>query len=97
MMSAMITRTEIEKLAALSRLKLSEEELSRMESDMGSILAYVDKLKAAIGSEAGPVMSANKNVLREDKDPHEGGIYTKRLVEAAPKHQGEYVEVKKIL
>src|SRR5512138_2445895 len=97
----MITREEVAKLAALSRLRLSEEETDGMQHDMASILAYVDKLKTAKNAEHGPVMSVNKNVMREDKDAHDGGIYTEKLIRLAPKHEknrdGEFVKVKKIL
>ncbi len=97
----MISRDEIIKLANLSRLKLSEEEIARMQGEMTNILAYVDKLKSAPGISGGPVMSTNKNVLREDANPHEGGIFTERLVGLAPKKEktseGWYVKVKKIL
>jgi aspartyl/glutamyl-tRNA(Asn/Gln) amidotransferase C subunit len=97
----MITREEIIKLATLSRLKLSDEEIVHMQKDMGAILAYVDKLKEAKGIDHGPVMSVNKNVLREDANPHEGGIFTDRLIKAAPRHaetaDGKYLKVKKIL
>ncbi len=97
----MITREEVVKLANLSRLKLSEEEIAKMQSDMTAILAYVDKLKEAKGVDHGPVMSANRNVLREDIDPHEGGIYTDKLIALAPKREankdGKYVKVKKVL
>ena len=75
-----ITREEIIKLANLSRLKLSDEEIAHMQRDMGSILAYVDKLKEAKIAENDPLMSVNKNVLREDTNAHTGGIYTKKLI-----------------
>jgi len=68
-----------------------------MQKDMGSILAYVDKLKSAQGTESGPVMSVNKNVLREDINPHAGGVYTKKLIDLAPKKEGTLFKVKKIL
>jgi len=93
----MISRVEIEKLASLSRLKLSDEEIVRMQGDMTSILAYVDKLKTVTGKDTGPVMSVNKNVLREDADSHESGLYTEKLIKAAPKSDDDYVKVKKIL
>lgn len=97
----MITREEIVKLANLSRLKLSEEEIGKMQGDMTAILAYVDKLKSAKGVGDAPVMSANKNVLRDDANAHEGGIYTDKLISLAPKREenkdGKYVKVKKIL
>jgi aspartyl-tRNA(Asn)/glutamyl-tRNA(Gln) amidotransferase subunit C len=93
----MISREEILKLANLSRLKLSEDEVIKMQTEMTAILAYVDKLKEVAGKETGPVMSTNKNVLREDVNPHEGDLYTDKLIKAAPKHQGRHVQVKKIL
>lgn len=97
----MISRAEIEKLADLSRLKLSDEEITKMQSEMSAILAYVDKLKKATGGEfAGgtvPVMPANKNVMREDIDPHESGVYTDKLIKSAPRHDDQYIKVKKIL
>lgn len=93
----MITREEIVKLATLSRLKLSDEEIAHMQKDMGSILAYVDKLKSAPIAENGPVMSVNKNILREDVNAHAGGIYTKKLIDLAPKKEGTLFKVKKIL
>ncbi len=93
----MITREEIAKLANLSRLKLSEDEITHMQKDMGAILAYVDKLKSAPITESGPVMSVNKNVLREDTDAHAGGAFTKKLIDLAPRKEGSYFKVKKIL
>ena len=93
----MITREEIVKLATLSRLKLSDEEITHMQQDMGAILAYVDKLKSAPVSETGPMISVNKNVLREDANAHVGGVFTKKLIDLAPKKEGNYFKVKKIL
>lgn len=93
----MISLDEVKKLAGLSRLKLSDEEMARMQHDMTAILAYVDKLKSAAVKETRQAMSTGKNVLREDVHPHEGDLYTDRLVKAAPRHQGRHVKVKKIL
>jgi len=97
----MINREEIVKLADLSRLKLSEEEIGRMQEDMTSILAYVDKLKTAAGTESGPVMSVNKNIMREDTNAHDAGVFTDKLINLAPKKEitkdGKFVKVKKIL
>jgi aspartyl-tRNA(Asn)/glutamyl-tRNA(Gln) amidotransferase subunit C len=97
----MISREDILKLAALSRLKLSEDEVARMQGEIGSILAYVDKLKTAAPADSAPVMSVNRNVMREDADPHRGGEFTDKLIALAPKHEatkdGTFVKVKKIL
>src|SRR6185369_11948854 len=99
----MISRDEIVKLANLSRLQLSEEEIARMQGEMTAILAYVDKLKSApIAADkmGAPVMSTNKNVLREDANAHQLGEFTDKLIALAPRKdetkEGKFVKVKKI-
>lgn len=94
----MITIKDIEKLAELSRIAISPEEKESFRKDMDSILGYVDqvqKVSANLSEEkkAGLV----RNVMREDTNPHESGIHTETLISAAPKRQGNYLKVKKIL
>ena len=38
-----------------------------------------------------------RNVLRPDENPHEPGAFTEEILAEAPKRQGQYVKVKKIL
>lgn len=38
-----------------------------------------------------------KNVFREDKEPHEPGEYTEKLLKEVPEEKDGYVKVKKIL
>ncbi len=40
----MITEKEIEKIATLSRLKLTEEELKKFQKDISNILDYANKI-----------------------------------------------------
>jgi aspartyl-tRNA(Asn)/glutamyl-tRNA(Gln) amidotransferase subunit C len=94
-----ITKDEIEKLAELSRLALSEEEKERMRGEFDSILEYIaviQKISASV-TERTPSIVAQVNVMREDAHPHESGIYTEALLSAAPKREGDYIRVKKIL
>lgn len=94
----MITVEDIEKLAALSRLKLSEEEKAGLTKDMGAILAYVDQLKkVSVSLSDEPALGAVRNALREDKVLHEPNAFTEALLSLAPKREGEYVKVKKVL
>jgi aspartyl/glutamyl-tRNA(Asn/Gln) amidotransferase C subunit len=98
----MISREEILKLAALSRLSLSEEEVVKMQGEMTSILAYVDKLKqASANTNHAESTPALRNVLREDSNAHTSGAFTEKLIKAAPRNaetkDGWFVKVKKIL
>lgn len=43
------------------------------------------------------VFGVGVNVMREDGEPHESGLYTEKLLSAAPQREGQYIKVKKIL
>lgn len=93
----MISPEEINNLANLARLKLDEAQEDALGQDLENILGYVAQLKEA-GELKGKVTShLAVNVLREDKETHEPGKFSPKLVEAAPKHNGEYLKVKKII
>ena len=89
----------IEKLAALSRIALSREEKEQMRSEFDDILGYIaliQKVSAGRAERARSIV-ATMNRMREDTNPHASGIYTKALLSAAPKREGNYIKVKKIL
>lgn len=89
---------DIEKLAHLSRIAMSDEEKSLFLKEIDSILAYVGELKKAAATvEKGDKKPVLKNVIREDKNPHESEENTEVLLSSAPKRQGQYIKVKKIL
>ena len=90
---------DIEKLAALSRIALSEEEKNSLLKDMDSILNYVDQVKeaVAISVENAGEKPYSRNIWREDGKPHESGIFTETLLSSAPARHGQYIKVKKIL
>lgn len=93
----MITRQDIEKLAKLSRLKLSDVEKEKYLKDMESILAYVGQINSAkIKAEKLEAGNAH-NIMREDDCPHESGIFTNALIKLAPRSENNFVKVKKIL
>jgi len=92
----MISRQDIEKLALLSRMEVSEVEKESMAKDIDSILSYVGQVKnldASLATEL-PVL---RNVMREDEVLHSPGEYTEDLLSLAPARDGNYLEVKKIL
>jgi aspartyl-tRNA(Asn)/glutamyl-tRNA(Gln) amidotransferase subunit C len=63
-----IEREQVLHVARLSRLKLSEEEVSAMQSDMSSILDHVDRLSEIDieGVEPTSHVVPLENVLRDD-------------------------------
>ncbi|MEK7208619.1 MAG: Asp-tRNA(Asn)/Glu-tRNA(Gln) amidotransferase subunit GatC [Patescibacteria group bacterium] len=96
----MVTLEEIEKLAALARIELSDGEKQAFQKDVGAILEYVSSIKeASVGARGAPALSPALpvNVMREDTNPHESGRYTETLLRAAPQREGNYIRVKKVL
>ena len=63
-----ITREEVEKVAVLARLELSEEEKDIFTGQMDAILAYVDKLNELDTSGVVPTAHAvpMENAFRDD-------------------------------
>ncbi len=63
----MVTKEEIRKIARLSKLNLSEEELDALTKDMTEIIAFADTISEAV-TEVGEFDNINglENVFRED-------------------------------
>jgi len=107
-----ITKADIEKLAKLSRLKLTEDEKEKYAKDMENILAYVKQIDgvsptSGVGATAGaslkssyapaPTVGDTRNIMHDDDKPHESGIFTEELLKLAPRSENNRVKVKKIL
>ncbi len=95
----MISADEVKKLADLGRVALSDEEVEKLRGEINSILAYVDVIQKVTLPEhpAASVHLALENVMREDGEPHETGAFTEALLAQAPRRDGNYLKVKKIL
>jgi aspartyl-tRNA(Asn)/glutamyl-tRNA(Gln) amidotransferase subunit C len=95
-----ISDKDIEKLGELARIKLGEEEKKELKIDIESILGYVSEIQE-VSSDLDRDMSSDKdtliNIMREDEEFHESGLYTEKILENAPEREGDYIKVKKIL
>jgi aspartyl-tRNA(Asn)/glutamyl-tRNA(Gln) amidotransferase subunit C len=93
----MISREEVEQVARLARLHLSDEELERMREQLAAILAYVDKLRELDVEGVEPTSHAVPmvNVMRDDENtpclPQEEALAN------APDRAGEFFRVPRIL
>jgi len=103
----MIFKEEIKKLADLARIEIKEEEQEKLAGEMGDILNYVKIIQdfhsdeneeftnpslVVRGGQGGVI-----NVLREDENPSESGLYTDDVLKEAPQKENGYIKVKKIL
>ena len=94
----MIEIKDIEKLSELSRISLSGEEKTKLLKDIEGILTYIGEL-SDVPDNLKISDSRNKlrNVMRMDSEPHQSGEYTEKILANAPRVQGSYIVVKKIL
>ena len=95
----MLTRKDIDNLANLARIALSEAEKDKLQQDMESILGYVGELQKAPGltEEHFPKNYYLRNVMRDDTEPFESGLNTEMILSQAPKRKDDFFMVKKIL
>lgn len=94
-----IPKSDVQKLAELSRIEFSDEELEKLCADIDSIVSYIDDIQQVElpeGVSPSPHL-ALENVMREDGEPHEPGMFTEQMLSQAPRRKGAFVEVKKIL
>jgi aspartyl-tRNA(Asn)/glutamyl-tRNA(Gln) amidotransferase subunit C len=93
-----LSREDVLKLAALSKLKLSDDEIGRLQAELGEILDYVNLLDTVDVSGLEPTyqVSGLKNVYRND-EPRDYGYETDELLKNAPSVQDGQFKVKRVL
>lgn len=92
----MIEYEEVEHLAKLARIDMSEDEKKELQKDLESILNYatiIEEITDSVQKE----LPNHRNIMREDIAPHESGEFTKEIVDLFPDKKGDYLRVKKII
>jgi aspartyl-tRNA(Asn)/glutamyl-tRNA(Gln) amidotransferase subunit C len=94
---ARITREQVEHVARLARLALTDEELDRMQGQLSRILEAVGVLRDVDTSEIGPTAQviALENVMRDDvsRPP----MSTDAALANAPLREGAFLRVPTVL
>lgn len=88
-----LTREEVLHVARLARIKLSEEEIEKYQVELKQLLDDVEKINDVKGYDDDILIApwSGETQLREDI---EGKMLDpKRVIENAPKHSGNYIEV----
>ena len=96
----MIPREEIEHLAQLARLELSDQEILSLQKDISHILEYVSQVSAVSVKDVVPEAGVVHNVMRADLPRTENDLLSDKreaLLAALPKREGDYAVVRKII
>ena len=91
-----MTQVDVKALAKLARLEVSDDELVRLEKEIPAILGFVETIQK-VATDAEGHGDGLHNVMREDVNPHESGIYTDDLLKAAPATQDNQIVVKQVI
>jgi len=92
-----ITMQDVEHVARLSRLALTDQEKERMRRELDGILSYIDKLRALDTAGVPPTSHAvpMTNVMREDEP--RPSLSQDEMLANAPERSGEFFRVPKII
>ena len=95
---AKLTRDDVLRLARLSRLHLTDDEIAQFQEEISAILGYVEQLQQADVSALEPTSQVTglKNVMRPDKI-REYGASPQELLKNAPATEGGHIKVRRML
>lgn len=87
----------IDKIAHLARLEVNETEKLSLQKDMTNILTFMDKLNELDTDGVEPLiyMTDEVNVLRNDEVKND--LSTADALKNAPKHDGKFFRVAKVI
>jgi aspartyl-tRNA(Asn)/glutamyl-tRNA(Gln) amidotransferase subunit C len=93
-----ISRNDVQHLAQLSSLHLSDSELDGLQADLSNILQYVEQLGELDTAGVEPTYQVTdlENVWRDDQVA-EGGVSREQLLALAPDTADNQVKVPKVL
>jgi len=92
-----ISRQDVEHVARLARLALSDADLERMREQLNGILGYIDKLRALDTTGVEPTSHAVPlvNVMRDDAT--RPCLSPDEALANAPERSGQFFRVPKII
>ena len=100
----MIQKKDVQHIAKLARLGLTEKETKKFQKELSSILDYFVSLKGVDVSKVEPTFHPAEHffkrklgIMREDKAESQPVKVTNKLIEAAPEKKKRHIKVKAIL
>ncbi len=96
-----LTKKEVEKIAELARLGISEEEKEKFSEDLSSVIGYVSKLSEINIEKVEPMTGGTnlKSVVRKDDESKDIATDEMKadILNAAPDKENGYFKVPSIL
>ena len=97
----MLSKKEVEKIAELARLGISEEEKKKFAEDLSSVIGYIRKLSEVNVEKVEPMTGGTslESVVRKDDDTKDiaDDVMKSDILNAAPDKENGYFKVPSIL
>ena len=90
-------KADIDKLAQLARLDMSDSEKENLLGDFGSILEYIDQISSVDISNTQFESNVTQNVVREDAVKSSSDRTLELIAENLPESLDGFLKVKQIL
>lgn len=92
-----ISIDEVDRIAKLAKLRFSEAEKQKLQTELSAILDYADQLKKIEGKAPAIDLAVQDGVNLMRDDVAETNIDREELLKQAPAREGNYIKVKSIL
>ncbi|MEN9852333.1 MAG: Aspartyl/glutamyl-tRNA(Asn/Gln) amidotransferase, subunit [Candidatus Parcubacteria bacterium] len=91
-----LTIQDIERLAELARIEVSDAEKESFLGDLNSIVGYISEIQSVAGDSLKPAHT-HINVTRPDEITVRSSEYTEQVLQNAPARRADYVQVDQVI
>lgn len=88
---------DIEKLAKLARIEITDQEKEDFRKDLGSIFGYISEINEVNLDQAPNNSNDHANVFRDDVVTNSAGQYTESILGNAPVTKDALIQVNQVL
>jgi len=94
----MLSKSEVQKIASLARIEITDEEAEKYSKELSDILVFVEKLNEADTGGIEPIahITGAKNVTREDKVVEYSDETKEKIINNFPEKKDRFDKVKAV-
>lgn len=95
----MLSQKEVQIIAKLAKLELTQKEVANMQKDLSAVLDYFKNLQEVNTTDIKPTFQPQNliNITRQDKPSPQEKTTIKKMLQQAPTKQGNQIKVKGVL
>lgn len=94
----MLSKSEVQKIASLARVEITEKEAEKYSKELSDILGFVEKLNEADTKNIEPIahITGAKNVTREDRVVESSADTKNGIIKNFPEKKDRFNKVKAV-